>query len=223
MLLLSFHKERKKCSLSYLKRQSAPDFLNNAVDDNGSNLYSKASGKAGTIFWWKADNNKAPKIPDGELETIDENTFYFKTAENLIPNKLLKNAKNPMGSLIKFPDGNEWLVPQIRIAEGDKSDIPLRQGRKNNQLLLTPYKEHEEIQKLAAELAAHVLDGKAINFPAWNWIETILQVNYHITQYHAMAFSLYEEKNFFNKIVGHMLNVPFLEAYHLSDEITKKN
>ena len=203
------------------KSPKRPEFLMNAVDEKGNNLYSKASRDGKTIFWWTKDGANPPKTPD-DLETIDDTVSFFKTAETLNPAKLLKNPKKQYGSPVKFPDDNEWLVPQIRISAGDKSDIPLRQGRKNNQLLLTPYKEHEEIQKLAALLAAHCIDGKAIDFPAWKWIETILQVNYHMTEWHAQAYSLYEQNNFFSSIVGHMLNIPFLETYKISDDSSKK-
>lgn len=182
----------------------------------------KAMRGAGAIWHHKA--LKTPVVNQRKLQKIDGNTSWYKIDDDLRPEFLLKDPKNSRGSYVQLPDGKNWLIPKIRVLPEMPSDIPLRVGVDDNHIIYTPYPEHQAVHELGPILAAILIDGKTPEqFPAWKWLATILQVNYNITEYDCMAYSLFEQENFFKKIAFHMLDMYSLVEYQEADENLKKN
>lgn len=169
-----------------LQGKNKPDVLN-CIDNKLLNGWDRGAGK---IWCRMSDGNQSFPLEKAQwTKTTDSNLLVWKNTPEITPASLLKRP-NPIGKPMKFGDGQEWFVPQIRVGF-DGTMLP-------RQLTLSiDGQPHFEIKKEFVHLekwgetALAWADGAKVETPeVIQCFADVLNVNYSITIWEVWAYGL---------------------------------
>lgn len=163
--------------------------------------YARTNTTIGGTVWTHQKNGAPISIPDkSKWEPLEEGVWAWPTADRLNPLDFLKSKQT--GEPMKMGDGQDWILPKLRVAIYDagqlivESTAPTRVLLRGGKYLTQALPEWERVDNLADAILSGIQgQSEFTKIEILEIITDLLQVNYDICKYEVAYYGLFDDIN----------------------------